>query len=234
MINQQLPEQRATGDGTTLDVHSIFYTIQGEGPFSGRPALFIRLAGCNLQCPGCDTNYTKHRDTKSLPEIMAVVNTTKPVQRPHPLLIVITGGEPFRQNITPLVVHLMAEGYIVQIETNGTYAPHSGFPSGAHVVCSPKSRRVASGLIPYVSAYKYVLHTDEVDPNDGLPDSILSNGIPPARPPLDFTGPIYLSPMDMGAQFVHTNTANLVSAAAQCMRFGYILNVQIHKLVGLP
>ena len=38
-----------------LDVHSIFHTIQGEGPYCGHPAVFIRLAGCNLQCPGCDT-----------------------------------------------------------------------------------------------------------------------------------------------------------------------------------
>src|SRR3954467_9071958 len=45
-------------DGNSLSIHSIFYTLQGEGPYSGCPAVFMRLAGCNLQCPGCDTDYT--------------------------------------------------------------------------------------------------------------------------------------------------------------------------------
>ena len=53
-----------------LEVHSIFYTIQGEGPFCGTPAVFIRLAGCNLQCPSCDTNYTSKRRTMTAEEIV--------------------------------------------------------------------------------------------------------------------------------------------------------------------
>ena len=60
-MNQQAPEkQQLRGDGL-LAVHSIFYTIQGEGPFAGETAVFVRLAGCNLQCPLCDTDYTSDR-----------------------------------------------------------------------------------------------------------------------------------------------------------------------------
>ena len=51
---QPIEKVQRTFDGT-LEVHSIFKTIQGEGPFCGTPAVFIRLAGCNLQCPWCDT-----------------------------------------------------------------------------------------------------------------------------------------------------------------------------------
>jgi len=60
-INQQKPEPRAKGDGSILDFHSMFFTIQGEGPFAGHRSIFVRLAGCNLQCPGCDTEYTQGR-----------------------------------------------------------------------------------------------------------------------------------------------------------------------------
>ena len=69
MKNQQLADKPVLNEtGLSLQVNSIFYTIQGEGPFAGRPAIFIRLAGCNLQCPGCDTEYTK-RQTMTVDEI---------------------------------------------------------------------------------------------------------------------------------------------------------------------
>ena len=57
-INSQAIEKSAHYTTRSYDVHSIFPTIQGEGPFVGQPAIFIRLAGCNLQCPACDTDYT--------------------------------------------------------------------------------------------------------------------------------------------------------------------------------
>ena len=56
MINKQPIEKREPSYEGTLQVHSIFKTIQGEGPFCGTPCVFVRLAGCNLQCPACDTD----------------------------------------------------------------------------------------------------------------------------------------------------------------------------------
>lgn len=53
--NPKLPQEFT--DGKVLKVHSIFYTIQGEGPYSGRTAVFIRLSGCNLACSFCDTEF---------------------------------------------------------------------------------------------------------------------------------------------------------------------------------
>ena len=49
--------------GNSLEVVDLWQTIQGEGPFAGMRAIFIRLAGCNLQCPFCDTDYTSKRET---------------------------------------------------------------------------------------------------------------------------------------------------------------------------
>jgi len=91
--NTQKPEQRTLE--TSIDIVDYFRTIQGEGPFAGFPAVFIRMAGCNLKCPGCDTNYTHGRDTVSA---IALTEELVPLLAKTPrAVIVITGGEPFRQ-----------------------------------------------------------------------------------------------------------------------------------------
>lgn len=151
-----------------------------------------------------------------------------------PRLVVVTGGEPFRQNISALCHDLLACGLMVQIETNGTYAPAPGFPEPGHVriVCSPKAPKVAEGLIPYISAYKYVLDAYSVSKTDGLPTRVLTKGIPPARPHKGFQGPIYVSPLD--EQNRETNELNQACTVRACMRYGYILNLQVHKIVNLP
>jgi 7-carboxy-7-deazaguanine synthase len=234
-MNIQSPEplERNTQTGNLLSVHSIFHTIQGEGPFSGMPAVFVRLGGCNLQCPGCDTEYTAGRLDYTVNQILEYVDRLypeTPFERPR--LVVITGGEPFRQNVSPLAAALVQCGAMVQFETNGTLAPLADFPKVIRVVCSPKTRRVAFGLLPFIFAYKYVLQAGHVA-EDGLPSSVLGTpDIQPARPHLGFTGPVYVSPMD--EQDSARNRANLDAAVLSCLRFGYILNLQVHKLVGLP
>ena len=107
-------------DGKALDVQEIFATFQGEGIFTGFPAVFIRLGGCNLACKFCDTEFDSYQNL-SLEEI--ILETKKLSEnnkkRTHNL-IVITGGEPLRQNIIPLCEELIQDGFVVQIETNGT------------------------------------------------------------------------------------------------------------------
>ncbi len=98
----------------TLDVHSLFYTIQGEGPHCGKPAIFVRLYGCNLQCPGCDTDYTSTKKPMSVAVLRAAIDALKEDEQPDAPkpIVVITGGEPFRQNITPLCIALLRGGYM--------------------------------------------------------------------------------------------------------------------------
>src|SRR5574343_1826946 len=98
-MNNQQPAPRDFQD--TLEVHSIFSTIQGEGPFCGRPAVFVRLAGCNLQCPGCDTDYTQNRARLDYEIILSIIRDQLALTASKANLIVVTGGEPFRQNIAP-------------------------------------------------------------------------------------------------------------------------------------
>lgn len=232
-MNKQLPMIRATTSETLL-VHSIFQTIQGEGPYAGRPAVFLRLAGCNLQCPGCDTEYTDGATSKNLAEVALGILT---VASKGTNLLVITGGEPARQAIALsafvqrfLDLHLH---WSVQIETNGTLPFTPATLAQADVVVSPKTGRIDPHVAATAVAYKYVLAAKNVDPADGLPTSALDSGVRPARPPADYTGRIYVQPYDQHAHTVAT-AANTRAAVLSCMEYGYTFCPQIHKLSDLP
>jgi organic radical activating enzyme len=232
-INKQLPESRLRYSDGSLQVHSLFKTIQGEGPFAGMRSVFIRLTGCNLQCPGCDTEYTNNRVLATPADILRSVSVLLPKNDEN--LVVITGGEPFRQNIGPLVQQLIEHGYYAQIETNGTLAPtihrqHLGHEN-LTIVCSPKTGSVNPELRPYIDAYKYVLNHQKQDPDDGLPEQALDHPVKKrlARPHEGFDGPVYLQPQDV--QHRVFNKFNVEACVAACLKHGYILQLQIHKLI---
>lgn len=230
-INIQPTEKQYLGHLLELDVHSIFYTIQGEGPFAGERAVFVRLAGCNLQCPLCDTDYTEGR---KMMEVGRIIQRVKKVGGDCPL-VVITGGEPFRQNIKALVWELIHEGFRVQIETNGTlFMPDLPYDDRRlTIVCSPKAGKVNSNLEQFIDAYKYVLHADQVDPKDGLPTLALNHSASPrvARPHPNFSGRIYLQPVDEKDDV--QNRRHLQAVIASVMKHGYTLGLQIHKIINM-
>jgi len=112
------PEQR----NPTFHVNEVFYSLQGEGYFTGWPAIFIRLSGCNLQCPWCDTDHrfqarlTKEGLFETVDELLEE-NVTEEARAP---LFVITGGEPTLQDWFGLALLLHHRyGNSVCIETNG-------------------------------------------------------------------------------------------------------------------
>lgn len=239
-VNIQPRERRALEPSGTLQVHSIFMTIQGEGPFCGTPCVFVRLAGCNLQCPACDTDYTSDRALMRPGEILFEINELWRKDKWRPGLVVITGGEPFRQNLARLFTVLINNGYHVQVETNGTL-PFTPFAyqrvvnntgrSGVYVVCSPKTPKVHHDVYDHACALKYVVEAGHADPTDGLPTSALRMPNPPARPPVGWLRPVYVQPLD--TQDPEQNAAHAREAVASCLRHGYTLQVQIHKVVGV-
>lgn len=249
-MNHQQPERR-TASPNELHFHSAWRTIQGEGPFAGRPAIFVRLAGCNMQCPLCDTDYTSKRELVTPERIVIDVERLRYSSPARQMdLVVITGGEPFRQDITNLVRCLVMAGLTVQIETNGTmpipqlfgHTPHgiNGYLK-VHVVCSPKAGSVVTDSLDRIDSWKYVLQSGHIDPDDGLPTNVLGYNHRPARP-CGGTRPenIYVQPLD--ESLLHGSSAdddaatlvNLKAAADSAMKFGYTLCVQMHKLAGLP
>jgi 7-carboxy-7-deazaguanine synthase len=232
------------GDGSELLVHSIFATIQGEGPFAGAPAIFLRLAGCNLQCPLCDTEYTQGAYLAPVYDVVKSVLGAAIVGdgRSSIGLVVITGGEPFRQNLGKLVHMLIASGMQVQVESNG-HLPARGISETLFgdpsfmVVVSPKTAILDADLAERAAAFKYVVRDGDVDPDDLLPVHALDHPIGRAphiaRPPRHFNGVIYVQPAD--EQDEQANRRNLAAAAASVLAFPSRrrLGVQIHKLAGL-
>lgn len=147
-----------------LLVSEIFYSIQGEGPFLGKPSIFLRLLGCNLECVWCDTKYTWLFSKTQLEKIRTRIPNDKldsldnivfnrdeegtrislleleerfarfPVKN-----LVITGGEPLLQKdiLKDWLQVLIQKGFFIEIETNGTISALD-LPKAIHYNVSPK------------------------------------------------------------------------------------------------
>ncbi|HAD47772.1 MAG: 7-carboxy-7-deazaguanine synthase QueE [Idiomarina sp.] len=137
----------------TYRINEIFETLQGEGTFTGVPSIFIRLQGCPVGCPWCDTQHTwetRAEDEVSVATMMAKADATSQwaamsasdilaeirkqgYQAKH---VVITGGEPAMFDLLPLANALEAQGLQLQIETSGTF--ELKVTEGTWVTVSPK------------------------------------------------------------------------------------------------
>jgi organic radical activating enzyme len=135
-----------TSQGVLL-VTNIFYTIQGEGPYAGRPCVFLRLAGCNIgekiDCPWCDTQFSFARGKElNFNDVRRQLTAT----RNGATLIVVTGGEPLLQwtVLKQLMESMTDDGLTWQFETNGLLlkadilADARSAPYHTHFVVSPK------------------------------------------------------------------------------------------------
>jgi 7-carboxy-7-deazaguanine synthase len=98
-----------------LTINEIFYSIQGESTYAGRPCVFVRLTACDLRCSWCDTPYAFHEGRKrTLEDVVAEV------ERFDCRLVEITGGEPLLQDgVYPLIDALLGGGHHVMLETGG-------------------------------------------------------------------------------------------------------------------
>jgi 7-carboxy-7-deazaguanine synthase (Cx14CxxC type) len=206
-------------------VKEIFYTLQGEGANTGRPAVFCRFAGCNLWtgreadrasavCSFCDTDFVatdgpgggKFPDAASLARAVAAAWPSGGGRR----FVVCTGGEPLLQLDAGLVGAFHEERFEVAVETNGTVEP----PPGIDWLCvSPKAEapRVVRG-------------------GDELKLVYPQAGADPSRyEELEFTQ-FFLQPMDGPAR-----EANTAAALRYCLEHPrWRLSLQTHKLLGIP
>jgi 7-carboxy-7-deazaguanine synthase len=113
----------------------IYKSVQGESSFAGRPCIFVRLAGCNLRCTWCDSEYTFKGGYKlTEDEVVAEIEKLAPVR-----LVEFTGGEPMLQEreLVPLMTRLLASGYELMIETSGE-RPLANVPVEVHKIVDVK------------------------------------------------------------------------------------------------
>lgn len=140
-----------------MKVNEIFYSLQGEGFHTGTASVFIRLSGCNLRCPFCDTNHTQ--GTEMTEDQISARAAQFPARH-----VVITGGEPSLFLTTTLVELLHQHGKFVAVETNGTHP----LPSNVDwITLSPKDAFMAHAapIITRCNEIKVVF-----DGNSPLPD----------------------------------------------------------------
>ncbi len=191
-----------------MKVNETFLSLQGEGYFTGTAAFFLRLSGCNLRCPFCDTQHQSYTEM-SEDEIVAEASRHKPRH------IVITGGEPALQLTRTLVDKLHEAGFFIQVETNGTLP----LPEGIDwVTCSPK------GDFPQfpVDELKVLFMGDVTDP-EAIISPLLGEG---ARVRL------YLQPLDTGNE--KQNRTILRSCINYVLQHPWwSLSLQTHKIVGI-
>lgn len=145
-----------------MRINEIFYSLQGEGQHTGKPAVFVRFAGCNLRCPFCDTDfssYTEMTDEEIVREVLRYPST----------MVILTGGEPTLQLTAQLLDLLHEAGRVVHIETNGTHP----LPDGplAWVTCSPK---YAPLNIQRIDELKVVYEGQDMSPYDGIQAKVYS------------------------------------------------------------
>jgi len=143
-----------------MRVSEVFVSVQGEGPSVGRPAVFLRLAGCNLSCSWCDTKYAWFGGEELGVDVVAerVLDLLRRFRGVN--LLVVTGGEPLLQSeeLVELLSRLRRElPYLeVEVETNGTVDPREVLSYVDRLVVSPKLsnsglpegvRRVSEGVV---------------------------------------------------------------------------------------
>lgn len=138
-------------------VSEIFYSIQGEGRHTGMPAVFVRLSGCSMNCPFCDTKYAFGNSTEM------DANTLPAELKKYPAkAVIITGGEPAEQDLPALIALLKAHGYAVHLETNGA---HDCDVSQADFVCVSPKKYVSPEMLKKADIIKIVVgqETDLTD-----------------------------------------------------------------------
>lgn len=207
----------------TYSVKEIYYTLQGEGAHTGRAAVFMRFAGCNLwsglergraeaTCRFCDTDFVgtdgpaggKFADAAALAE--AVAREWPGGGKPY---VVCTGGEPLLQLDAAAIAALHAKGFEIGIETNGTILP----PPGIDWIC----------VSPKADAEQKLMRGDELKliyPQEG--------GAPERYAGQDFKN-FFLQPMDN-----ENRAANTEGATRYCLEHPqWRLSLQTHKLIGI-
>lgn len=198
-----------------MRINDIFYSLQGEGHHTGRAAVFVRFAGCNLRCSFCDTEFDTYREMTSADILQAI--SFFPTR-----FVVLTGGEPTLQVDEAFVDQLHQHGYEVAMESNGTRPAPMNLdwltvsPKGLPPVAPSGQRRLADELkVVFASV--------------GDPEKYAGAWLPLLSE--EGRARLLLQPCDTGNP--ERNAAIVVSCIAYIKEHPqWRLSLQTHKLVG--
>ena len=192
------------------NIADIFYSIQGEGIHTGVPMGFIRLAGCNINCEFCDTDYRKVEDLDEF-GIIARIEPASKVRR-----VVITGGEPLMQDLKPLCNALRNYGHIIHLETNGSIPfDRSLFD---WVAVSPKNKNVLEPNLIYADEIKLLYKIEDFD--------ILANRLLERL----YIAPCMIMPLEEGSCSGNTSSNKKDACNYVLKNPRFRLCAQVHKL----
>jgi len=208
----------------------MFYSLQGEGRNTGRAAVFVRFAGCNLRCPFCDTEFDTYREMTA-EEIVMEINSLGPqpsALSPQPSalspLVVLTGGEPTLQVDEAFVDLLHQHGYEVAMESNGTR------PAPKNLDWLTVSPKVLGDKLPASGEWRQPDELKVVFDENTDPEAYLlhfSSLVSPSKPLL------YLQPCDTG-DAVRNKTVIQACVAYIKQHPKWRLSLQTHKLIDIP
>lgn len=163
-------------------IAELFYSIKGEGYWTGTPMAFIRLSGCNLNCKFCDTDHSNNLQLDELEIVERILSW--PTRR-----VVITGGEPLIHDLVPLLELLKTYRYKIHLETNGTIKRNLYELFDWVAVC-PKSLNVVEELYRFndvINEIKILYGSKDWEDMANLTKLIASNKlIMPLAQPLEF------------------------------------------------
>ncbi len=239
-----------------LQVTSIFRTIQGEGPYTGRPAVFVRLAGCNFgdkqdHCSWCDTSFQLDKAEAFTKEALLAAVLALPGYSPSDILV-ITGGEPTLQEALGEFIYDASPHFkMSQLETNGTqayfFAMFGDLPK-LYVVVSPKASLKLGGYAPlsstvltHTDCLKFVLSADPDSVHHEVPEWAV-------KWQRDTYEPVYVSPMTVYTRAYQgeissiwddyidkeQTKANYAYAAQYAMDNNLWLSLQTHLFTAIP
>ncbi len=218
-----------------LRVNEIFETIQGEATYTGTPSIFVRLQGCPVGCPWCDTKHTwesapldeidpeqmlrKVNDAPTWAKITdrALTDYIGQLKSRH---VVITGGEPCIYDLTGITEKLIMEARrSVQIETSGTH----------EIRCHPKSWVTVSPKVGMPGGFTVrkdaLLRANEIKMPIGKPDDIETLQIVLGEMPDRLPPPVWLQPLSKSIK-----ATDLCYEAAR--EHGWQVSIQAHKFIG--
>jgi len=112
-----LTTQALIDSGKVLPVMEMFYSLQGEGYHTGKPAFFIRIGGCDVGCSWCDV---KESWKASIHPLLSINDILNEAMKTKATAVVITGGEPYKYNLSELTKSLKENNFTIFVETSGT------------------------------------------------------------------------------------------------------------------